>query len=278
MIEFIANRDTNYVFHMLSVARCGYDNDYGSKYRITFPDASALAKYENELSVCGGSHCGALYDLLVCKPAAGEVCAEDYFLNLLRQVNHGKLSGHLLRYEEDICRICTLMARYYKDFVRDVWAVEEQRILTHIFSVERQFRDSSFVDKANTLLDIDVPFVASFVSSVENGAEGIDVSDVVDVFGIERSAEDALFFIGHEYLIYQLKHIFKETPAFHSFATWRLTEALAEYYIQKILGETRFFAELSDVLAFYEASHYQTPLELFASALVHFNGQSGGMS
>ena len=25
-IRFIADKDTNYVFHMLSVAECGYDN------------------------------------------------------------------------------------------------------------------------------------------------------------------------------------------------------------------------------------------------------------
>lgn len=32
-IKLIANRETNYVYHMLSVAKCGYDNDYGRKYR-----------------------------------------------------------------------------------------------------------------------------------------------------------------------------------------------------------------------------------------------------
>ena len=35
-IKFVANRDTNYVFHMLSVAKCGYDNEYGEKYRTRY--------------------------------------------------------------------------------------------------------------------------------------------------------------------------------------------------------------------------------------------------
>ncbi len=30
-IVFAVNKDTNYVFHMLSVSKCGYDNAYGEK-------------------------------------------------------------------------------------------------------------------------------------------------------------------------------------------------------------------------------------------------------
>ena len=29
--------DINYLYHMLSVARCGYDNEYGAKYRALYP-------------------------------------------------------------------------------------------------------------------------------------------------------------------------------------------------------------------------------------------------
>ena len=29
-IRFTADKDTNYVFHMLSVAGCGYDNGHGA--------------------------------------------------------------------------------------------------------------------------------------------------------------------------------------------------------------------------------------------------------
>ena len=36
-IRFDANMDTNYVFHMLSVAKCGYDNAYGEFYRDLYP-------------------------------------------------------------------------------------------------------------------------------------------------------------------------------------------------------------------------------------------------
>ncbi len=35
-IVFEANLETNYVFHMLSVATCGYNNDYGRKYKTRY--------------------------------------------------------------------------------------------------------------------------------------------------------------------------------------------------------------------------------------------------
>ena len=46
-IKLIANRETNYVYHMLSVAKCGYDNDYGRKYRECYAenDLASSNKY-----------------------------------------------------------------------------------------------------------------------------------------------------------------------------------------------------------------------------------------
>lgn len=73
-IEFCSNPDTNFVYHMLSVARCGYDNDYGRRYRSRYDaaDLGCLKRFEDELTVCGGEHCGALYHLCVALPARAE--------------------------------------------------------------------------------------------------------------------------------------------------------------------------------------------------------------
>lgn len=32
-IKAIISKNSNYIYHMLSVSRCGYDNSYGEKYR-----------------------------------------------------------------------------------------------------------------------------------------------------------------------------------------------------------------------------------------------------
>ncbi|MDE6709752.1 MAG: hypothetical protein K2J76_04605, partial [Oscillospiraceae bacterium] len=69
-IKFAANKDTNYVFHMLSVAKCGYDNAYGERYRCQYPqdELDILKRNEDLITVCGGEYCGCLYGLLVAEP------------------------------------------------------------------------------------------------------------------------------------------------------------------------------------------------------------------
>lgn len=56
-IHFAANADTNYVYHMLSAARCGYDNAYGERYREHYPmeELSVFRQYEDELTVRGST-------------------------------------------------------------------------------------------------------------------------------------------------------------------------------------------------------------------------------
>ena len=88
------------------------------------------------------------------------------------------------------------------------------------------------------------------VTSVEYGAEAIDISPELDVFGIVRNPEDAYWFIGHEFIIYLLKTALKDENAFQSFATWPITEGMAEYYLKKLLGSTRFFNAQAKIVAF----------------------------
>ena len=59
-ILFSADPDINYVFHMLSVAKCGYDNAYGEKYRGRYDpaDLKCIKDQELHLTVRGGEHCG----------------------------------------------------------------------------------------------------------------------------------------------------------------------------------------------------------------------------
>ena len=85
-VRFAANKDTNFVFHMLSVARCGYDNAYGERYRREYPEEDLAVFKENEplLTVCGGEHCGALHGLMVSVPACAETSAKEYYAELIR--------------------------------------------------------------------------------------------------------------------------------------------------------------------------------------------------
>lgn len=256
-IRFAANRDTNYVFHMLSVAKCGYDNAYGESYRKDYPDEdlAVIKENERELTVCGGEHCGALHGLMVSVPACARQSAKDYYAELIRMIDNGEVPENFVKYTEVVRRISTVMIRHYDHYMDNIWPVEEKKIASYIPQVLRYFENTGFTDKAEAVVGCGLlreSFTATLVTSVENGAEAIDISDEQDMFGIERDPLDAFYFIGHEYIIYLLFNALRGEGAFESPDTWCLTEALAEYCLKKVMGDSRFYQSYQRYVEFYE--------------------------
>lgn len=256
-LYFAANPLTNYTFHMLSVAKVGYDNAYGERFRRDYPpeDLAVLKQYENMLTVRGGEHCGALYYMMVVLPACGVQPVEDYYAALLDQAINGPVPPEAEVYRPIVADICRVMLRHYDDYITRIWPGQEAEIRRYIPLVEEKFNSSDFTARAVELVGCDLPcggFTATMVTSVENGAEAIDISPEKDVFGIVRDPVDAFYFIGHEYIIYLLKNALKDEDAFRSFETWPVTEGMAEYYLKRILGDTRFFTEQAKIVDFLE--------------------------
>ena len=257
-ITFAANPDTNYIFHMLSVARCGYDNAYGRSFRDRYPAADLQIIKDNEqmLSVCGGAHCGALYYLMVCVPARAETSAKVYYSQLMREVEENSLPEEYAPYAGVIKAVASVMVKHYDRYISDIWERDRQKIEAYIPQLLEEFTRLNFTDKAETVVGHKLStdrFIATLVTSVENGAEAIDISDEQDVFGVERSVMDSVYFIGHEFIIYLLFDALREENAFRNFDTWALTEGLAEYYLKKIMGDTRFFNRQRKYVEFYES-------------------------
>lgn len=256
-IRFIANPDTNFVFHMLSVAKCGYDNAYGSTYRHLYPESDLALLKENEtlLTVCGGEHFGALYALMVMEPARAKTPAKDYYTELIRRKERGEVPESFEQYADLVCRISTMMIRHYDHYIAEIWPKEKEKIEAYIPAVLGLFQQADFSKRAEELIGcklLSEYFTATLVTSVENGAEAIDIDREQDVFGIVRDAIDAFYFIGHEFIIYLLFNVLKNENAFRDFGTWAKTEGLAEYYLKKINGDTRFFNAQQKYVEFYE--------------------------
>lgn len=283
-IRFTANKDTNYVFHMLSTAKCGYDNEYGAKYRDVYPpeDLSVIKSNEELLTVCGGQYCGALFGLMVSQPACAYVSAKEYYNRLIQSGKH-ILNGNipenteksLIPYTDVIIDISRIMVKHYDHYIENIWNCEKEKIERYIPKLFDLFENSSFTEKAESLIgDLESDyFTATLVTSVSGGAEAIDISNDQDVFGIERTHTDAFYFIGHEFIIYLLFKALNNVNAFKSFDTWALTEGLAEYYIKKIVGDTRFFDRQQEYVRFYEDlsnGRFLSALELYKAALEHF--------
>lgn len=274
-LRFIANPDTNYVFHMLSVARVGYDNAYGARFRGDYPpeDLAVLKGYEELLTVRGGEHCGALYYMMVTLPACAEQSAKEYYTDLLDEAINGPVPPEAEVYRPIVADICRVMIRHYDDYIDRIWPGQEADIRRYIPQVEAWFASSDFTARAVELVGCGLPgetFTATMVTSVENGAEAIDISKQLDVFGIVRNPVDAFYFIGHEFIIYLLKNALKDENAFRAFETWPITEGLAEYYLKRILGDTRFFTEQAKIVDFLEQQPELPAAELYRQACQQF--------
>ena len=245
-IKMIADRETNYIYHMLSVAQCGYDNGYGAKYRGDYPeeDLAALKKHERLITCAGGSHWGELYTLMLCYPAAhwtGD--AKSFYREIIRQADSGDVPEQYLALVPAAREIAEVMVRNYDHYIHDIWPEDQKLLEDYIARVMPLFEQSSFSERAETVVGCTLPveaFHPSMVASVQNGAEAIDISETQDIFGISRSPEDSFLFIGHEFIIYLLKQALREEDAFRRFETWEPTEALAEYYLKKLTGNTLF--------------------------------------
>ena len=153
-----------------------------------------------------------------------------------------------------IVRVCRVMIRYYDDFMENIWPEEKRRITGYIDTMRKLFEESDFSTKAEALVGVSLPepgFIAAIVSSVEGGAEAIDITDTQDVFGIDRNPEAEKAFISHEFIIYLLRIALKDEDAFLSFGNWMLTEGLAEYYLQKIDSNSRSFQSCQEQAEVY---------------------------
>ena len=259
-IQFLVSLNACFVYHMLSVAQCGYDNAHGVAWRHIYPpeDLGVLKKYEDLLTVCGGKHCGSLYWYLIAQPACGGVPGDEFYRTFpySPQVEEVKDLFH------EIQEICSVMERSYAVFMECVWLASKTAIEDYIRSLSDRFMASGFTDLAEQIVGctLQTPvFYAVMTDSMENGAEAIDIAPDMDVFSITRPQEQAYAFIAHEYVIYLLKIALRDTSAFKSFETWSITEALAEYYLKQILGDTGMFKNQGNWIRFYEELKQEKP-------------------
>ena len=279
-IRFEINPNINYLYHMLSVARCGYDNDYGAKYRLLYPaeELAAFADNSELLTIQGGVHWGALYSLLIFNPAGYAESLTDYYgelLDICESIRAGSIpegvDESLVPYTELIGRLSQILLKHQDAYLRDIFPGERERIAAAIVPVQAWFEEHDFTARAAALVGCELEaeaFTATMESSVAHGPEAIDLTAEKDLFGIDHSTMDAVYFIGHEFIIYLLKAALRGENAFRSNATWPLPEALAEYYLKRLMGDTRFFDGQREWRIFYERQSPElTAVQLYRLAL-----------
>ena len=260
-IKFIANRETNYIFHMLSVSKCGYDNSYGDTYKHLYPqeDLAVLKNNEDFLTIRGGEHVGKLMWIIV-SGAMGNVPAKELYQEYVQKITDDDYPKEFADYKELILQICNVMIKHYDYYVENIWNIEKEKIEKANLEFQKLFDESDFTEKAEKLLGCKLSqeyFIATMVSSIQGGPEaivmGADDDAKQDIFDINKAPLDAFYFIGHEFIIFLLMQELKDVCDFDGLNDWKRFESLAEYYLIQILGNSRgFFDEMKDYIEFYE--------------------------
>lgn len=103
-IKAVVSKNCNYIYHMLSVSKCGYDNEYGKKYASyhSQEDLQTLKNYESYITVAGGEHTGELYTLCVSLPASldDDVSISTYFEALIDLFEADHLEQNFEQYQD----------------------------------------------------------------------------------------------------------------------------------------------------------------------------------
>lgn len=260
-IKFIANRETNYVFHMFSVSKCGYDNSYGDAYKYLYPqeDLAVLKNNEDLLTIRGGEHVGKLM-WIIASGAIGNVPAKELYQDYVQKINDDDYPQEFSEYKELILQICNVMIKHYDYYVENIWNIEKEKIEKANLEFQKLFDESDFTEKAEKLLGCKLSqdfFIATMVSSIQGGSEaivmGADDDAKQDIFDINKAPLDAFYFIGHEFIIFLLMQELKEVCDFDGLNDWKRFESLAEYYLIQILGNSRgSFDFVKNYIEFYE--------------------------
>jgi hypothetical protein len=247
------------------VSKCGYENQYGEKYKNIHnkTDLETLKKYEEFLTVEGGSHFGRLYNVFVSTPAAIE--EDSIFLNYIeglkdlfsndnpvenyekyKEVYQTAYAAHrfvvtqqssidfynyLADIKKSILEICDVLINNYSTYNENVWESSVEKLETKKILLQEQL--SSDVDiKWEKILNHKYPFDKFEVllcNSISGGAQAVDIAYNKDVFDSEMDVDTIVQYISHETGIYILRDkLEKEDIDFNS--NYDVIESVIEYF------------------------------------------------
>jgi len=292
----VLSKNCNYIYHMLSVSNCGYDNDYGKKYRPFHnkADLSVLNGRKNHITVSGGERCGELYGICVSLPASLDdgISLPDYFNALTNLYEDGDLEQNLKKYESiyrlafsssginisidplknfydsfvsmknEIIDITKIMSDNYAVYTDNIWDETKNELLPAVNGLNNQLSEVNYTTEWEKALNAQYKyenFYALICNSVQNGPQCIDISYDKDVFCADADYISAVKLISHEFGIYLLKDILPDTPLFENNVYYKAFESLAEYFNIIISGGHAAWNWYSEYLDFYKELKLNEP-------------------
>ncbi len=257
---------TNYIYHMLSVSKCGYDNEYGKKNSHIHKTADLdILKINDELlTVIGGKYFGRLYSVFVSTPAAIEEDniflhylegIKDLFLNNNPAYNYEKYKNtyktaysahkfvvteqscfdfynHLVDIKKSIIEICEVLINNYALYHEYVWKKSQQELESKVELLKKYFNTDIELEWEN-LTGHKYPFQKFEVllcNSISGGAQAIDIAYNKDVFDSDMDTETIIQYISHEFGIFVLRDKLDQEKNIDFHSNYDIIESVVEYF------------------------------------------------
>ncbi len=143
------NINTLYVFHMLSVAKCSYDNAYGEKYKHLHnqEDLQILKKYESLITAVGGKYSGELM-FLICMPASLNIDIRTIYSDIKHIFNNEIDQIEILKeypkeilklnnFNKEINEICDVFISNYEVYEKKVYSLSLKEIEAYQIKLQK---------------------------------------------------------------------------------------------------------------------------------------------
>lgn len=118
----VIEKYTNYLYHMLAVAKVDYHSEYSLKYEDMHDkeDLEILKKYSYILTINNGENLGEVYELLICTASVvAKSSREDfmtYFYALIDILSDEPMHS-IMKYKKFICEKLELLESEYEDYI-----------------------------------------------------------------------------------------------------------------------------------------------------------------
>lgn len=279
-IKITYTQNSNYVYHMLAVAGCGYDSTYKNSY-VDIYDASdleTLKEYETLISVSGGEHEGILYGLLIAQAAAlpDEASIETYYRDLIAATDESD------EYGKEIRDIATVMLNNFSVYCEKVWPQVQPALRNYTDELQLYFSDTNYLNKWEEALGYKAKrdFEALICEAIDGGPEAILITDYQDIFALKNMEryENRVSFISHEAgmaLVKQNGFLGIQSTQ-ELLEKYHVLESTIEYYNRKIVGYelegTWDYQLVNKIEELDESGNYIGIEELFGAAWEDING------
>jgi hypothetical protein len=273
-VKAVVEIGPNYAFHLMAVARVGFDSEYADKYRGTVlpDDLEMIKKYGKDL-IFGGGSSSEIIGPLIAWPAYLNLdspnALSEYF-NLLDESLKGddfkpfldhyasrfrklekwwySLTPELLKMfipERDLIKsLGGILTRNIDTYINSVWAAEKPAMIETAEYINGYFgaidRIGQWEEITGRVFEFDI-YEIVLCSAIKNGndANSLGYDRVIFYSGTER--ESITEFISHEIGTHILIGMLKEVARINKFefpALYEAYELLARYYNTIILNRS----------------------------------------